>query len=450
METRAVRAALVSLVAFALAAPEEARCAWTMHVIDNQARGADGVRVRDVNADGLPDVVTGFEEGGVVKLYVHPGRANVRKAWPAIVVGRVSDPEDAVAMDVDGDGRYEIISSTERANQKLYVHRYTGSSYPGTDGEWTTTAIPASSRQDSLGPSLCGYRAFAYAMKLLGLHHFCWRGRMPQRWMYTLPLERRTPAAFMAASKEHNASITLFARSAAADSAWIATPLASVGWVMSLIEFDFDQDSDADVVYSDRRGADLDGNGRFDDGIDPAVPGTPRRGVFALESANGEWVKRVIVEVDAEVMFMDVGDLDGDGLPDIVAATKAGYVLWLRGLGRGRYEARKIPVPPDASDLKSVAVGDIDGDGQSDLVLAVESAKADAPRVYGILLDKISKQARTVVDIAGRRGQKFDRVELLDLDGDGDLDVLTTEEVEDLGVVWFENPAKSQRLPLRR
>ncbi len=45
-------------------------------------------------------------------------------------------------------------------------------------------------------------------------------------------------------------------------------------------------------------------------------------------------------------------------------------------------------------------------------------------------------------DIAGRVGTKFDLIELLDLDQDGDLDVITCEEVENLGVVWYENPAR--------
>ena len=35
---------------------------------------------------------------------------------------------------------------------------------------------------------------------------------------------------------------------------------------------------------------------------------------------------------------------------------------------------------------------------------------------------------------------KFDRMELIDLDGDGDLDILTCEERRRLGVVWYENP----------
>ena len=47
--------------------------------------------------------------------------------------------------------------------------------------------------------------------------------------------------------------------------------------------------------------------------------------------------------------------------------------------------------------------------------------------------------------ISGVHRSKFDKVELLDIDADGDLDVLICEEnfgekSEGLGVVWYENP----------
>ena len=46
-------------------------------------------------------------------------------------------------------------------------------------------------------------------------------------------------------------------------------------------------------------------------------------------------------------------------------------------------------------------------------------------------------------DISGPQGIKYDLLELIDLDEDGDLDVMTCEERERLGVVWYENPLRS-------
>ena len=82
---------------------------WARHTIDDSSRGADGVRLGDVNGDGLPDIVTGWEEGGRVRVYVHPGKSAVKRRWPAVTVGEVTQPEDAVFADLDGDGALDVV-----------------------------------------------------------------------------------------------------------------------------------------------------------------------------------------------------------------------------------------------------------------------------------------------------------------------------------------------------
>ena len=51
---------------------------WRLNVIDDTSRGADGVKLADVNGDGLPDIATGWEEGGVTRVYVNPGSRRSR------------------------------------------------------------------------------------------------------------------------------------------------------------------------------------------------------------------------------------------------------------------------------------------------------------------------------------------------------------------------------------
>ena len=54
---------------------------WRRHAIDGSSRGADGVRLADVNGDGRPDIATGWEEGGVIRAYLQ-SRAGARSARP--------------------------------------------------------------------------------------------------------------------------------------------------------------------------------------------------------------------------------------------------------------------------------------------------------------------------------------------------------------------------------
>jgi hypothetical protein len=97
---------------------------WPRHVIDDSFRGADGDRLCDFDRDGFFDVVTGWEESGVVRLYRNPGPTKEAKPWPAVTIGKAGSPEDAVQFDIDGDGKLEVISCHEGKTQRVYVHRH--------------------------------------------------------------------------------------------------------------------------------------------------------------------------------------------------------------------------------------------------------------------------------------------------------------------------------------
>jgi hypothetical protein len=86
---------------------------WCRHTIDDSSRGADGTRLADVNGDGRLDIVTGWEEGGVTRVYLHPGVARVREKWPAVTVGAAKSVEDAAFVDIDEDGAVDVVSSCE-------------------------------------------------------------------------------------------------------------------------------------------------------------------------------------------------------------------------------------------------------------------------------------------------------------------------------------------------
>lgn len=370
------------------------------HTIDASSSGADGVRLLDVDRDGRLDVTTGWEEGGAVRVYLHPGAARARDPWPAVTVGAVSSPEDAVFVDLDGDGSTDVVSATEGTDRTMYVHWAPADGTRRLDpGAWTTAAIPATQ----------------------GL----------QQWMFALPLDvdRAHGIDLVTGSKEAGAAVGwLEAPASPRDLAgWVWHPLLSAGWIMSLLPRDLDGDGDVDLVVTDRKG--------------------PRRGCLWLENAGAAgWLEHRIGAVDAdEVMFATVADVDSDGRDDVVVAVRGGPIQLHRRTADASptFETHLIDLPPGVGTGKAVAVGDLDGDGRQDLAFTCESADGALSGLRW-LSPGVDPTARAWRDheIAGPEGVKFDLVELLDVDADGDLDALTTEERDLLGVVWYENPLR--------
>lgn len=203
---------------------------------------------------------------------------------------------------------------------------------------------------------------------------------------------------------------------------WRWRALRAAGWIMSIRLIDMNGDGRDDILFSDRRGE--------------------QRGVWWLERPMEErvyepWPVHGIGGRDHEVMFLDHGDLDGDGVPEVAVATRdGGIVLLTRAVDNPSWRQEEIPMPVNCGTGKSVAIGDVDQDGTQDLVVSCESAQDK----HGVFVLKRHGTRWLANTISGLEGTKFDLVTLHDIDGDGDLDVLTCEEAENLGVIWYENP----------
>lgn len=380
---------------------------WRHHSIDNSARGADGVRLADANGDGLLDIATGWEEAGLIRVYLNPGAAKAREPWPAVTVGRVRSPEDAVLVDLDGDSALDVVSCCEGSTRSVFVHWAPRErSRLLEESAWTTAAFPALAGQ--------------------------------QLAMYCLPLEidGRRGIDLVIGSKGQGAKIG-WLRSPPSPrdvAAWAYHPLCDAGWIMSLVASDLDGDGDQDVLASDRKGK---------------TSGclwleNPGRG----EKLSEPWSRRAIGPSGGEVMFLHHADLDGDGRLDVLVPTYAKQLFWHRTIGGPipTWETNELPYPPLTGKGKGIRAADIDLDGQLDLVLSTENNEGTSGLVWLRRATAAAGerwQTREISGPAGERGMKLDDIQLLDLDADGDLDVLTTEERTGWGVVWFENPQRT-------
>ena len=393
-------ALLLPLLALPCPGPPEG---WTRHTIDSASHGADGVRLADLDGDGDPDVATGWEEGGAIRVCLNPGPAASKRPWPAVTVGRVRNPEDAVIVDLDGDGRPEVVSCSEGSTRTVHIHRAPDDPAALLDPDaWRTAPIPATA------------------------------GRSMWMWCAPMQVDGRRGVDLVLGGKGIGAAIGwLESPEDPADlDAWSWHPIRPAGWIMTIRPIDLDLDGDLDLLCSDRKGS--------------------ARGVFWLERRASptlpEWHEHPIGGLDSEVMFLDLADLDGDGSAEVIAAARD-RGLWIfrrRGTASDPWEALTIPLGRDTGTGKAVAAGDLDGDGRPELVVTTENAAGK----HGVV--RLSRSAGsdlagpwTATTISGTAiGTKFDLVVPIDLDADGDLDVLTCEERDDLGVFWYENPGR--------
>lgn len=403
---------------------------WKIHVIDDEGRGSDGTKLMDINNDHLLDITTAWEEDGSSRIYLNPGPTKARAPWPKVIVGKTPSAEDSLFVDLDGDGHVDVVTSTEGESRQIFVHWAPTSSSQQLDPDaWTQATIPATA---GLTPWM-----YAQAMNLDGHHgiDLIVGGKAVAK--PTHPQPDRSMLAWLESPKNPRDL-----------AAWKLHPLTEAGWIMSIELEDMDGDGDKDILYSDRYGI--------------------SRGVYWLENPGTEaaakgavWKKHAIgAQESQQIMFLRVGDIDGDSLQDIVVGVKNGLqtdpnlhskIMIFRRLDSSglRWTSHSIDVPANAGNIKGVAIGDVDQDGKADIIASSEGASGARIGVYWL---KQPREFSTPIweskNIAGAPGIKFDLVHLIDLDNDGDLDVITNEERENrkgLGVVWYENPARQAK-----
>lgn len=113
----------------------------------------------------------------------------------------------------------------------------------------------------------------------------------------------------------------------------------------------------------------------------------PMSGVDVLaRTRDGAWSRHPLMREAgrARIEAIGSGDLDGDGHQDVAIVGKLGAVTVFLGDGRGGFtRERQTIASPDSCEGSTIAIGDLDGDGLSDLVIgyaqegaSVESAES--------------------------------------------------------------------------
>lgn len=121
----------------------------------------------------------------------------------------------------------------------------------------------------------------------------------------------------------------------------------------------------------------------------------------------------------------ELGDLDGDGVLDLVALESAGPLRVLLGSGSASFSSSDQATV--GADPRALALGDLDGDGSLDVVVGT-AASAELFVVLGGGDGTLSPLPAIAA------GGEVHGVALADLDGDGNLDVAVARQGAEPGV----------------
>jgi hypothetical protein len=157
------------------------------------------------------------------------------------------------------------------------------------------------------------------------------------------------------------------------------------------------------------------------DGLVLAGHGTLGRfeGTAPLRFDEGRTIWRFDIDTRRHVGY---GDLNEDGLEDVIALVDQGELFWWRSLGQGEYES--IPIPPPPGRPGPLWVADFDADGHEDV--AIQSHLSDFEQ-YVLFVGWGDGSGIPASWWPVRQGDRLTEHVFADLDRDGDIDLLARE-----------------------
>jgi hypothetical protein len=418
-------------------AADGAYISWREHIIDDEAssgielRGSDGLVVADLDKDGFLDVISVHESDdqydGVPEGHIRIafGTADPDR-WVSVTLAEGSQAgaaEDVAVADVNGDGYLDVVAACELAH--LIYFENPGAS--ARTAEW-----------QRLIPSVTLDRGSFIRVFLADLNG---DGR-PE--VITPNKGAQDPTRARQEPKE--ISFFELTGDALADESWVEHVLTRVPWPINAQPVDLDGDGDLDVIggsvaqrtmmWFENRGRD----GAFEFVEHPVelVAADPGSDAVTVHAFN-----------------LDFVDLNGDGRLDIVTMDTPPLLgqrlLWLEQPARVDSPWRYHMIDSYAPDsVVGIAVADIDSDGDADVMTggySLSSRTSDEITPNGALGRLAWYENRGGAlptwarhDFSRRQRGMFDKFVAQDLDGDGDVDFVSTRGNSGSydGVFWLE------------
>jgi len=351
---------------------------WRCHVIqpDPHDDGPDGINLYDWDGDGDTDLFSNAEEGHYSRLYFNPGKDDMRNVWSDFIEFRHGQCEDSGIGDLDNDGYPDYVANGG------WIFFNPGEENVRDTSKWIRMTL---FDHEQRVPTVADVDGDGLSDLIVGA----------QEW-YRQPVTGKHEAAN-----------------------WNKYRIGRNRWPMNCIIYDVDKDNDIDIVVPDR-------------GVEVCWYVNPGR-----ERITDTWERKTIHPFLP--MFMTIADINSDNMDDFIVAGDSSLLILLRTKKTGIPIFNQVLIPRGG---KGVAVLDLDGHPDRKEILVIPEYDGEIWfAIYNGDPREIKNWRDVSINIPGAETRrKKDNAWLEDIDKDGDLDILTTEENGGWGIIWFENP----------
>jgi hypothetical protein len=408
---------------------------WTCHVIVPHLERCHTLKAADMDNDGDIDVVAGqMHTSRARRVMVLQNLDGKGTAWARQVIAKTG-LHNGVVGDIDRDGDIDLCGSNWTGNPPIRVWINHSDPRPALDKFTYLRISHAHQRTFGLGfGDLDGDKLpdvvsgpFWYRNPGADLSGEWTQSAFPSNLQ-----------AFAVMNVDDDAQADVLAQQGGAELAfyWLKSdPAASGGWLV--VRIGTAPATDHPLGAQGYRVAQLEPGGK------PEVVISSGGGIFYFRVPDrpetGNW-PRVRIAVDATEEGFGVGDLDADGDLDVVGTTgERRRVEWYinPGDGSGDWPVRLIDQVPDVVFFDRCEIADLNGDNRPDVLATEENGRDDGARTFWWQHPDAATNAwlrRVMVTQASTHS-----LDVADLDGDGDLDVVVGEHRGLRSLKVFEN-----------